>query len=75
MPITRREFDNSIDTLSAKVLEFLKSNPNDAFELKELVQAVGGRQLEVWAVLDALKQRKQISSKCVKETVYYCIVK
>jgi hypothetical protein len=75
MPITRKEFDDSIDTLSAKVLEFLEANPNDAFELKELTQAVGGRQLEVWAVLDALKQRKQVSGKCIKGTGYYCIVK
>jgi len=73
MPITRKEFNDSIDTLSAKVLEFLESNPNDAFELKELAQAVGGRQLEVWAVLDALKQRKQVSGKCIKGTGYYCI--
>ena len=75
MPITRKKFDDSIDTLSAKVLEFLESNPNDAFELEELAQAVGGRQLEVWAVLDALKQRKQVSGKCIKGTGYYCIVK
>ena len=75
MPITRKEFNDSIDTLSAKVLEFLESNPNDAFELKELAQAVGGRQLEVWAVLDALKQRQQVSGKCIKGTGYYCIAK
>lgn len=75
MAITRKEFDDSIDTLATKVLEFLESNPNDAFELKELAQAVGGRQLEVWAVLDALKQRKQVSGKCIEGTGYYCIVK
>jgi hypothetical protein len=75
MPITRREFDDTIDTLSAKVLEFLKSNPNDAFDIEELAEAVGGRQLEVWAILDALEQRKQVSGKCVKGTGYYCIPK
>jgi hypothetical protein len=31
--------------------------------------------LEVWAILDALKQRKQVSGKCVKGTGYYCIAK
>jgi hypothetical protein len=75
MPITRKAFDNSIDTLSAKVLKFLESNPNDAFDIEELAEAVGGRQLEVWAILDALKQRKQVSGKCIKGTGYYCIVK
>lgn len=75
MPITRKEFDDSADTLSARVLEFLQSNPNDAFEIQEIAEAVGGRQLEVWAILDALKQRKQVSGKCVKGTGYYCIAK
>jgi hypothetical protein len=75
MPITRKEFDDTIDTLSAKVLEFLKSNPNDAFDIEELAEAVGGRQLEVWAILDALKQRKQVSGKCVRGTGYFCIPK
>ena len=75
MPITRKEFDDNIDTLSTKVLEFLKSNPNDAFAVEELAEAVGGRQLEVWAILDALKQQKRVSGKCVKGTGYYCIAK
>ena len=75
MPITRREFDDSVDTLSAKVLKFLEANPNDAFDIEELAEAVGGRQLEVWAILDALKQQKQVSGKCVKGTGYYCIAK
>ena len=75
MPITRREFDDSTDTLSAKVLRFLEENPNQAFDIDELAEAVGGRQLEVWAILDALKQRKQVSGKCVKGTGYYCIAK
>lgn len=73
MPITRREFDDSTDTLSTKVLEFLESNPNGAFEIGEIAEAVGGRQLEIWAILDALKQRKQVSGKCVRGTGYYCI--
>jgi hypothetical protein len=75
MPIMRKEFDDSIDTLSAKVLRFLEANPNQAFDTEELAEAVGGRQLEVWAILDALKQRKQVSGKCVKGTGYYCIAK
>jgi hypothetical protein len=75
MPITRKEFDDSIDTLTAKVLEFLESNPNDAFEIEELAEAVGGKQLEVWAILDALKQREQVSGKCIKGTGYYCIAR
>ncbi len=75
MPITRKEFNNSIDTLSTKVLEFLESNPHAAFEIKEISEAVGGLQLEVWAILDALKQRKQVSGKCIKGTGYYCIAK
>jgi hypothetical protein len=75
MPITRKEFDDSTDTLSAKVLRFLEENPNQAFDIDELAEAVGGRQLEVWAILDALKQRKQVSRKCVKGTGYYCIAK
>jgi len=75
LPITRKQFDNSPDTLPAKVLGFLESNPNDAFEVEELAEAVGGRQLEVWAILDELKRRKQVSGKCIKGTGYYCIAK
>ena len=75
MPITRKQFDNSTDTLSAKVLRFLESKPDDAFELEELAEAVGGRQLEVWAILDELKRRNQVSGKCIKGTGYYCVAK
>jgi hypothetical protein len=75
MSITRKEFDDSIDTLSAKVLEFLESHPDDAFDIEELAEAAGGIRFEVWAILDALKQRKQVSGKCVKGTGYYCIAK
>ena len=75
MPTTRKEFDNSTDTLSAKVVRFLESNPDDAFELEELAEAVGSRQLEVWAILDELKRRKQVSGKCIKGTGYYCLAK
>jgi hypothetical protein len=75
MPITRKEFDDSTDTLSAKLLRFLEAHPNEAFDIEELAEASGGRQLEVWAILDALRQRKQVSGKCVKGTGYYCIAK
>ena len=75
MPITRKQFDNSTDTLSVKVLRFLESKPDDAFELEELAEAVGGRQLEVWAILDELKRRNQVSGKCIKGTGYYCVAK
>jgi len=75
LPITRKEFDNSTDTLSAKVVRFLESNPDDAFELEELAEAVGSRQLEVWAILDELKRQKQVSGKCIKRTGYYCLAK
>jgi hypothetical protein len=57
------------------VLRFLESKPDDAFELEELAEAVGGRQLEVWAILDELKRRKQVSGKCIKGTGYYCVAK
>jgi hypothetical protein len=75
LPITRRQFDNSTDTLSAKVPRFPESKPDDAFELEQLAEAVGGRQSEVWAILDELKRRKQISGKCIKKTGYYCVAK
>jgi hypothetical protein len=73
MPIPRKQFDKSIDTLSAKVLKFLKSHPDEAFEIEELAEAVGGRPLEVWAILDDLKRRKQVTGKCIKGKGYYCV--
>jgi hypothetical protein len=73
MPIPRKQFDKSIDTLSVKVLKFLKSHPDEVFEIEELAAAMGGRQLEVWAVLDDLKRRKQVTGKCIKGKGYYCV--
>jgi hypothetical protein len=73
MPIPRKQFDKSVDTVSAEVLKFLKSNPDEAFEIEELAEAVGGRPLEVWAILDELKRRKQVTSKCIKGKGYYCV--
>jgi hypothetical protein len=73
MPIPRKQFDKIVDTVSAEVLKFLKSNPDEAFEIEELAEAVGGRPLEVWAILDELKRRKQVTSKCIKGKSYYCV--
>lgn len=73
MPISRSQFDKAIDRLSEKVLEFLNSHPDEAFEIGELAQSVGGRQLEVQAVLDELKQEKVAKRKCIKGKSYYCI--
>lgn len=74
MPIPRKQFDKSIDRLSAKVLKFLRSHPDEAFEIEELAEAVGGKQLEVWAILDDLKRRKQVTGKCIKGKGYYCVL-
>jgi hypothetical protein len=73
MPMPRKQFDKSVDTVSAEVLKFLKSHPDEAFEIEELAEAVGGRPLEVWAILDELKRRKQVKNKCIKGKGYYCV--
>ena len=75
MPITRKQFDKSIDTLSADILRFLKANEDKAFDIEKLADAVGGKQMEVWAILDELKRQKQISGKCIKGNGYYCVGK
>jgi len=75
VPIPREQFDNNIDTLSAEVLRFLKSNADEAFDIEEIADAVGGRQIEIWAILDNLKRTKEISGKCIKGNGYYCIAK
>lgn len=75
MPITREQFDKNTDTLSEEVLRFLKSNADEAFDIEEIAKAVGGRQLEIWAILDDLKRRQQVSGKCIKGNGYYCVGK
>ena len=75
MPIPRKQFDKTTDTLSAEVLRFLKSNADEAFDIEELTEAVGGRQLEVWAILNEFRRKKQVSGKCIKGKGYYCVVK
>jgi hypothetical protein len=73
MPITRRQFDKAMDTMSKEVVEFLKSHPGEAFAVDELAEAVGGRQLEIWATLEDLKRRKIARGKCIKGKSHYCI--
>jgi hypothetical protein len=75
MSIPRKQFDKTIDTLSAEVLRFLKSHADEAFDIEEIAEAVGGRQIEVWAILDDLKRAKQVSGKCIKGNGYYCVGK
>jgi len=75
VPISRKQFDKTTDTLSAEVLRFLKSNADEAFDIEEIAEAVGGRQLEVWAILDVLKREKEVSGKCVEGNGYYCVMK
>jgi hypothetical protein len=67
-----KECDDSIDTLSAKLIELMESNPIDAFEIGEMVEAVGGRQLEIWVALDAWKQPLElIVDAVVPVTVFH----
>jgi predicted transcriptional regulator len=73
MPISRSQFDKAVDKMSEKVIQFLKAHPGEAFEISELAQSVGGRQMEVQAVLDELKHEKVAKRKCIKGKSYYCI--
>jgi len=75
MPIPRSQFDKAVGRMSEKVLKFLKSHPNEAFAIEELAEAVGGRQLEVWSVLDDLKKQKLAKGKCIEGKSHYCIGK
>jgi hypothetical protein len=75
MPISRSQFDKAIDKLSEKVLKFLESHPDEAFAIEELAEGVGGRQLEVWSVLEELKQQKLAKGKCIEGKSHYCIGK
>ena len=73
MPISRKEFDNGVDRLSARIIKFLKSHPDEAFAIEELAEAVGGKQLEVWTALNDLKSQEQVQRKCIRGKSHYCI--
>lgn len=75
MPTTREEPDNSVDRLSARIIKFLKSHPDEAFAIEELAESVGGKQLEVSAILDELKEKQVVQGKCVRGKSQYCIGK
>ena len=73
MPISRKEFDNGVDRLSARIIKFLKSHPDEAFAIEELAEAVGGKQLEVSTALNDLKSQEQVQRKCIRGKSHYCI--
>jgi len=75
MPIPRSQFDKAVDKLSEKVLKFLESHPDEAFAIEELAEEVGGRQIEVWSVLEELKQQNLAKGKCIEGKSHYCIGK
>ena len=73
MPISRKEFDSGVDRLSARIIKFLKSHPDEAFAIEELAEAVGGKQLEVSTALNDLKSQEQVQRKCIRGKSHYCI--
>lgn len=73
MPISRTEFDSSVDRLSARIIKFLKAHPDEAFAIEELAESVGGKQFEVWAALNDLKSQEQVQRKCIRGKSHYCI--
>ncbi len=73
MPITRKEFDDSVDRLSARIIKFLKAHPDEAFAIEELAESVGGKQFEVWSILNDLKTKQVVQGKCVRGKSHYCI--
>jgi hypothetical protein len=75
MPISRKEFDEGVDRISARVIKFLKSHPDEAFAIEELAEGVGGKQFEVWAILNDLKQQQMVQGKCIRGKSHYCIGK
>ena len=73
MPISRKEFDDSVDRLSGRIIKFLKAHPDEAFVIEELAESVGGKQMEVWAALNDLKSQELVQRKCVRGKSHYCI--
>jgi len=75
MPISRKEFDDSVDRLSGRIIKFLKAHPEEAFAIEELAESIGGKQMEVWAALNDLKSQERVQRKCIRGKSHYCIGK
>ena len=85
MPITRAQFNEGLEDLSYKVLEFLKAHFEEAFEVGEVAEAVMGvsaaksspelaaksKRMEFF--LADLVQKGMIDRKSIGDKTYYAI--
>jgi len=76
MPINRREFESGEPEPSLLVTGFLRSNPDYAYTMEELVSEVASREVdltveEVQSILGFLEAKGTVESKTVHGVAYY----
>ena len=76
MPISRKEFENAELDPSFLVEEFLRLDPNNAYTVEEIIVDLASKRMalkekEVMEILNALKSEKKVSTKMVRNILYY----
>ena len=76
MPISRREFESGELDPSLLIIEFLRSNPDNAYTMEELMEELASRGVnlttgEMQNILDSLEKREKIEAKASIGVVYY----
>jgi len=84
MPISRAQFEEGLDDMSYKVIEFLKEHSKEAFEVSEVAEAVFGspstarqsaeamaksKRMEFYLV--DLAQKGMVDKKAIGDKTYY----
>jgi hypothetical protein len=75
-PITREQFDSEQDSLSIKVINFLKENSDYAFTAKEVSKRISENKLDVEQTLNRLVSPDDVvERKRIDGEFYYAIKK
>jgi hypothetical protein len=76
MPISRGEFEKGELDPGLLILEFLRSNPDYAYILEELIGELAKRGMDLTAeeaqsILSSLESRGRVEAKTIHGMVYY----
>ena len=71
LPISRKDFESGLDARTKKVLDFLKSRPNEAFTSSEIAERLQMEQNLVIDLVNYLVHLEAVERTVIAGTYYY----
>jgi hypothetical protein len=73
VPISKEQFFTGNDKVSHEIMDFLRSNSNNAYSYADLSSILNIKNNDLYWILTDLQVRGLVESKIVDDKVYYII--